>query len=131
MFGWLTGKRRWRTAALLVGLYALCLATPTAVLAFSHGAIPAHCLTQDDQVAAAVHVHHDGTTHQHPAGKHDDGDHSDRCCGLFSVSAIAPDLVVLPTPHHPAMQRSSLAADSLTGRGSDRIDRPPRSHPSL
>lgn len=125
--GWLTKRRRWRAAALLAVLYALCLATPTAVMAFSPAAIPAHCLTDDHQDAGVMHVHQDGSAHHHSDGKNDDGDHASKCCGLFSVSAIAPDIAILPAPHRFASRQPVLVADSRTGRGSDRIDRPPRS----
>lgn len=131
MLGWLTRKRRWRVASLLVALYALCLVTPTAVMAVGQGAIPAHCLTDDHHIAGAVHMHQDGSTHHHSGSKQDDGDHAGKCCGLFSVSAIAPDLDIVVAPREPAPQQPSLTANDLTGRGSDRIDRPPRSRPSL
>ena len=131
MMSWLTSKWRWRAATLLVVLYAFCLATPTAVMAFGQGGIPAHCLTDDNQDAGPVHVHQDGSAHHHSDGKGDDGDHANKCCGLFSVSAIAPDLAILPAPNRPASRQPVLAADSRTGRGSDRIDRPPRSPQSL
>lgn len=126
MFGWLTRKRRWRVASLLVALYALCLVTPTAVMAAGKGAIPAHCLTDDHHAAGAIHAHQDGSSHHHSGSKEDDGDHDGKCCGLFSVSAIAPELGIIVTPRGPAAQQPSLTVDDLTGRGSDRIDRPPR-----
>jgi hypothetical protein len=131
MFVRLSSKRRLRLASLLVALYALCLVTPTAVMALSPAAIPAHCLTDDHQDAVTMHVHHDGSAHHHSDGKDDDGDHANKCCGLFSVSAIAPDHAILPAPNRPASRQPVLAADSRTGRGSDRIDRPPRSPQSL
>ncbi|HZQ14129.1 MAG TPA: hypothetical protein VFB31_15090 [Pseudolabrys sp.] len=131
MLSWLSRKWRWRAASLLVALYAFCLATPTAVLAFSPGAIPAHCLTDDHQDVGVMHVHEDGSAHHHSGGKSDDGDYASKCCGLFSVSAIAPDLAILPALYRPASRQPALAADSRTGRGSERIDRPPRSPQSL
>lgn len=130
MLGWLSTKWRLRAASLLVALNALCLGAPTAVMAFGQGGIPAHCLTDEDQNAGAVHVHQDGTTHHH-TGTKDDGDHSLKCCGLFSISAIAPAIVILLAPLQLASHPPVIAADDRTGRGSDRIDRPPRSRPSL
>src|SRR5581483_3898343 len=108
-------KWRWRAASLLVVLYALCLATPTAVMAFGQGGIPAHCLTDADQNAGLVHVHQDGSPHHHSGGKDNDGDHASKCCGLFSVSAITPDVAILPALHLPAMRQPALAADSWSG----------------
>jgi hypothetical protein len=104
---------------------------PTAVMALSPAGAPAHCLTDDHEDAIGMHVHHDGSAHHHSGGKDDDGDHAGKCCGLFSVSAIAPEVAVLGAPHPPAARQPLLAADSRTGRGSDRIDRPPRSPQSL
>lgn len=135
VFGCLTRRRRWRAAALLAVLYALCLATPTAVmtasLAVSPAAIPAHCLTDDHHEAGRMHVPDDGAAHHHSGGKADDGDHASKCCGLFSVSAIAPDLAVLSAPQLPAARQPVRVTDRRTGRGADRIDRPPRSPQSL
>jgi len=131
MFVWLSIKWRWRAASLLVVLYAFCLATPTAVMAFGQSGIPAHCLTDGHQDAGLVHVHQDGSSHHHSGGKDNDGDRASKCCGLFSVSAIAPDIAILPAPHRPDARQPALATDSRTGRRSDRIDRPPRSPQSL
>ena len=129
MFGWLTRKQRWRAASLLVALYALCLATPTAVVALGLNAIPAHCLT-DDHDAGVVHSHH-GSAHHHSGGTADHGDHEGKCCGLFGITAIAPEAATFSMPPAPATQQQALIAASLSGRGSERIDRPPRSHLSL
>ncbi len=131
MLGCLSIKWRLRTASLLAVLYALCLGTPTVVMAFSQGAIPAHCLTNEHQDAGLVHMHHYGSTHRHTDGKVDDGDHESKCCGLFSVSAIAPVVDIVVAPLQPIVQQPSHISNDLNGRGSDRIDRPPRSHLSL
>lgn len=130
MFGWLTRKWRWRAAKLLVVLYALCLAAPTTVLAFSQTSVPAHCFTGDEHGIGTVHVHEYGSRHHH-SGTDDDHGQPDKCCGLFSVSAIAPAIDFIVGQHPPVLQRPSLFAQSLSGRGADRIDRPPRSLLSL
>ncbi len=124
-----SGRWRWRVAGLTVALYTLCLLTPTAVMAFGQATIPAHCLSDDRVGIAAAHVHHDGTAHHHSSGKTDDGDRDGKCCGLFGVSAIAPAEGPVVAPLDPASQPPPLAVNGLNGRGSDRIDRPPR--PSL
>jgi hypothetical protein len=131
MFGWLTRRRRYRVASLLAVLYVLCLASPTTIMAFGLGSNPAHCLTDDHQDIGVVHVHQDGSTQHHSGGKDDDGDRTDDCCGLFGVSAIVPDVAILLVAQQPTSHRRSFAADSPTGRNSDRIDRPPRSRSSL
>ncbi len=131
MLCWVSTKWRLRVASLLVALYALCLGAPTAVMAFGQGGIPAHCLTDDQQNAGMAHVHQDATTHHHSDGKDGGGDHAIKCCGLFSASAITPDIVILSPKRQPAARLPALAADIRTGRGFDRIDRPPRPHLSL
>lgn len=130
MFRWLNRKWRLRVASLVVALYAFCLAAPAAVMAFEHSGIPAHCLTAD-HVSFAVHKPHDGASHHHQDGKSNNGDHDGKCCGLFGVTAIAPEVNVIAAPLRSASTQPSLVITSLTGRTSDRIDRPPRSSLSL
>ncbi len=83
-----------RVAMTLTVLAALCLVVPPAVMAFGHGEKTAHCLSQADRMdhgatmpsgvkMASEGVHH-GDHGKAPA-KHESG-----CCGLFCVSAIAP-----------------------------------------
>lgn len=124
MFGWLTRKWRWRAASLLVVLYALCLTAPTAVLAFSNASEPAPCLTDDHHGLGTIHVHQDGSSHRHQ----NNGDHGQagKCCGLFCLSAIAPDVGFIAGPQPLVAAIASRFATAMTGRGSDRIDRPPR-----
>jgi hypothetical protein len=132
MAGWLSNKRRWRAAATLVALYALCLATPTAVLAFSQIAVPAHCLTDHHHGIGTAHVHQDGSSvHHSDPGEGDDRNHPTKCCGLFTVSAIAPALDFVLAQHPSISFLPALLTESLHGRNSDRIDRPPRSLLSL
>lgn len=130
MFSRLTRKQRWRVASLLVALYTLCLAAPTTVLALGQGPFPAHCLTGDHDSLVA-HVHDAGTIDHRSGGKADDGHHEGKCCGLFGVTAIASEVGAIVTPLTPASRQSSIAVANLTGRNSDRIDRPPRSPLSL
>jgi hypothetical protein len=134
MLALLTSKWRSRAAALLVALYALCVVAPVAAFAASDGAMPAHCLTDDDHAMAATgesHDHHDGAGHQHPGPTHDDHDSLAKCCGLFGVTAIAPAFETVATPMVQASDVAMPAAESLSGRSAGRIDRPPRSLLSL
>ncbi len=126
MFVWLTRRWRWRTASLLVALYAFCLAAPTAVLAFSDGSVPAHCLTDDHQEIGSNHVHEDGSSHHHSGTGDDDHGQPAKCCGLFSVSGIAPTIDFAVGQQPLVSHLAPRYAKSLTGCGSDRIDRPPR-----
>jgi hypothetical protein len=129
MLARLTRKWRWRAASLLVVAYALCLAAPTAVLALSGAPAAAHCLTDDHHGLAAGHVHEHGSPHHHD-GKGDD-DPPGKCCGLFCLSALSPDtgFIVSPPVHWAAV--IVARPEAMSGRGTDRIDRPPRSLPSL
>jgi len=123
MLAWLTHGWRKRAAALLVALYALCVVAPVAAVAASDGAMPAHCLDHDDMAAHQG----DGAGHPHSAPGDDDHGSVAKCCGLFGVSALAPTFDVV-VGH--MTQTSGVAmpppAESLLGRNSDRIDRPPR-----
>lgn len=131
MLASLPGKWRLHAAGFLVAVYSLCLGTPTVVMALAQGSIPAHCLTDEQQGAVPVHVHQDGTSHHHSNDKTGHGDHSIKCCGLFAVSAITPDITVLAAPVRVASHLPELPVESCTGQCPDRIDRPPRSLLSL
>ena len=132
---------RIRAAIVLAGLYALCILAPAAAFAFSDNPAVAHCLTEGHVGVhehsgkhdhGNIHVHTDGTTHQHhddgaaPQPSGDDGKSPmATCCGLFSVVAIPGELV-------PSLGFHSLASvvlpspdETLSGRGPERINRPP------
>jgi hypothetical protein len=129
MLDLLTRKWRLRAASLLVVLYALCLVAPTAVLAFSAAA--AHCLTDDHHGVGTSHVHEDGSSHRHSGTGHDEKGQADKCCGLFCVSAMVTSVEFFAWQHPPAAHFASFHTGILSGRGDDRIDRPPRSLLSL
>jgi hypothetical protein len=136
--------RQW--AAIVGGaLYALCVMAPSAATAFGAGERPAHCFT-DEQLGLAhahraaighahtdahakTHLHADGTTHHHDAARHPatSGKRHDpaACCGLFGLTAMAVDPQL--DLGIPSRRSSILPAsfDELTGRGPDRINRPP------
>jgi hypothetical protein len=127
----LTSKWRWRAASILVVLYALCVAAPTAALALSDKSVPVHCLTDDHHMIGTDNVHNDGSSHQHSSTGDDDHGQPGKCCGLYGLSAIVPDIDFIVGQRPPVSHLASLIANNLSGRGSDRIDRPPRSLLSL
>jgi hypothetical protein len=127
----LTRKWRCRAAVVFVAFYALCLATPTAVLALSTQALPTHCLNDDEYGIGAIHVHMGGSSHHHSNTGSADYDQSGKCCGLFGSIAITPAVDFIVGQHAPIAQPAASPAKNLSGRGSDRIDRPPRSNLSL
>jgi hypothetical protein len=135
----LTKAVRWRTARVLVVLYAACLLAPAAAIAFG-GAVPP-CLADDSRgvVRTAMHehggnahAHTDGTVHQH--SKAPDGQTKDpgaQCCGLLCTSALPAILIDMPLPAFRARSAISAEVDALAGRAPDRLDRPPISSLSL
>ena len=128
--------RQWQKAAsLLVVLYSLCVIGPaaavaSAAIAFNDSAVAAHCLTEDGLEAAKIHIHHDRSSHQHSLPDQDNGQLG-KCCGLFALNAIAPAIGFVVEPSFQTSHLALLMAKMLAGRGSDRIDRPPRSLLSL
>lgn len=130
MLGRLTRKWRWRAAILLAVLYALCLTGSTAALAFNTATEPAHGLADDNHGLGTIHIHQDGLPHHQNNGDDNHG-HADKCCGLFCLSAIAPAIDFIAGPQPLVAAVAARLAVGMTGRGSDRIDRPPRSRLSL
>jgi len=131
MFGWLTRKWRWRAARLLVVLYALYLVAPAAAFTFGHSSLPAHCLTGDLDGVGTIHLDQHRSKHHHSGGSDDHDGQVGKCCGLFGLSAIAPAVDFIIAHQLPVSPSPSLIARILTGRGSDRIDRPPKSRLAL
>ena len=138
----LTKTLRVKAAMVLAALYALCVLAPAAAFVLSNNPAIAHCLTEGHisvhdhgakhEHGGKLHVHADGTAHQH----HDDGtapqpSRNDgkaaiaTCCSLFSVVAIPGEPV-------PSFEFDNLASvvlpvvgEALSGRGPERINRPP------
>jgi hypothetical protein len=126
----MSSKQRQWAARLLIGVYALCAITPATAVVLSGGATAAHCLSDDNSRLGTTHVHEDGSSHQHsvPGNNHDQ---PRECCGLFSLSAIAASTDFVAAPHDQTSLLAIAIERTLSGRVSDRIDRPPRSLPSV
>jgi hypothetical protein len=122
----LNNKQRQRAAGLLVFLYTFCAIGPATAIGLGDGAAAAHCLTSNQYGIGRVHVHQDEPSHHHSGGGPNQHSEIGKCCGLFSASALAPDLAVVVNQPVPASHQPLLIANSLTGRAADRIDRPPR-----
>ena len=142
MLSVLTKTFRAKAATVVAALYALCVLAPAVAFALSDNPAVAHCLTEGhvgvhDHAAkhdhgGKLHVPADGTAHQHhdegaaPQPSGNDGKAAiATCCGLFSVVAIPGEPV-------PSLGLDSLASvvlpvlgEALSGRGPDRINRPP------
>jgi hypothetical protein len=132
MLALLTSKWRLRAGAILIALYALCVVAPAAAFAFD-GSIAMHCLGDEPHgiTMADGHSHHEGMGHQPANSGDNDHGYPCKCCTLFCASAIAPAMDVFSVQQVRFTQLASLPAESLTGLGFDRIDRPPRSFLSL
>jgi hypothetical protein len=142
MLSVLTKTFRARAAIVVAVFYALCILAPALAFALSDNPAVAHCLTEghvgvhdhgaQHEHGGKLHVHADGTAHQHhddgaaPQAPADDGKGPiASCCGLFSVVAIPGEPV-------PSFGVDSLASvvlpifgEALSGRGPERINRPP------
>jgi hypothetical protein len=147
MLSALTKSFRVRAAIVIAALYTLCSIAPAAAFAFSNNPAVPLCLTEGhvgvhhasmhDHGAAhdhggTAHVPADGNAHQH----HDDGttpQHSGdddkarvaSCCGLFSVVAIAGEPVPSLGLYSLASVVLAVVGEALSGRGPERINRPP------
>jgi hypothetical protein len=131
-----------KAAIVLAALYALCILAPSAAFAFSNNPAVARCLTEDPigvhvQVSkhdhgAKSHVHADGVAHEHhadgaaPPSSGDDGKAAvAACCGLFSVVAISDGPGLSLALYSPAAVVVPALDEAMSGRGPDRINRPP------
>jgi hypothetical protein len=135
MLSVLTKRFRAKAAIVIAALYMLCILAPSAVFALSAHPGLAHCLTEGHvgvhDHGAKVHVHADGTAHQHdddgavPSSGDNEKSPVATCCSLFSVAAISGDLGPSLGLYSPASIVLPVVADSLNGRGPERINRPP------
>jgi hypothetical protein len=130
----LTKAFRVKAAIVLAALYMLCILAPSAAFAFSASPGVAHCLTEGHVGVydhAKVHVHADGAAHQHehdgfaPPSSGDEKSRVASCCSLFSVVAIPGEPGLSLGLHNPASIVLPVPADRLSGRGPERINRPP------
>jgi hypothetical protein len=135
MLSVLTKTFRAKAAIVVAALYTLCILAPSAAFAFSANPGVAHCLTEGHlgvhDHSGKVHVHADGTTHQHdddgaasPSGDNEKSRVA-TCCSLFSVVAISGEPGLSLGLYSPSSIVSAILADALSGRGPERINRPP------
>ena len=109
---------RVKAAIVLAAVYTLCILAPAAAFAFSTNPGVAHCLTEGH-----VGVHdHDGAA---PPPGDDEKSRVASCCSLFSVVALADEPGLSLALYSPASIVLPVLADVLSGRGPERINRPP------
>lgn len=123
---------RVKAAVVLAALYMLCILAPSAAFAFSANPGVAHCLTEGHVGVhdhGKVHVHADGTQHEHDGAAPPSGDDEKSrvasCCSLFSVVALPGEPGLSLGLYSPGSIVLPLPADPLSGRGPERINRPP------
>jgi hypothetical protein len=141
----LTKTFRLKAAIVLAALYALCILAPSIAFALSSNPSIAHCLIENHVAVAVhdhggkIHAHADGTAHRHhadgtahrhhddgPSPKHSgDGGQAANCCGLFSVVAVAGEPAPVLSHASAASLLAPVAPEALSGRGPERINRPP------
>jgi hypothetical protein len=135
MLARVTKALRAKAAIALALIYAFCVLAPPAAFAFSHDPDVARCLIEG-HVGIAVHdhgkmhMHADGTAHHHhdphaPQKQPDPSGQLPNCCSLFSLVAIPEAVGSVPEMFGHASIVLPALANVLTGRGPDRIDRPP------
>lgn len=134
----LTKTFRIKAAIAVALIYAVCILVPSAAFALAARDAAAHCLVEDHGFAApahhgvASHVHADGVTHHHPEGgtshkqTNETGKgHPANCCGLFSVVAIFGEPGITLGTLTLTSVPFTVLRETLSGRGPDRINRPP------
>jgi hypothetical protein len=135
MLSVLTKTFRAKAGIALAALYMLCILAPSAAFAFSANPGVAHCLTEGQggvhDHGGKVHVHADGTPHHHdndgaaPPSGDNEKPRVATCCSLFSVAAISSEPGIRLGLCSPASITLPVLADALSGRGPERINRPP------
>ena len=139
MLIWLTKRARVRVAKVFVALFAACVILPSVALAYADGTTAAHCLEGEHGIKSGkTHVHADGASHKHlDDDTLQNGSDSDgvavptTCCGLFCLAALPVDAGVTTSEPICSTPISELAAEGLSGREPNRINRPPISLLSL
>jgi hypothetical protein len=115
-----------RLAMAIAMVAALSFVAPPAVMAFGHGNNTVHCLSHGDVMGHGMAMDHGMLdTPANKGGGHAKIPGDKGCCGLFCVSAIAPNsapvLEVLPV--------TTVLVPPVTprpaNRAPERIDRPP------
>jgi hypothetical protein len=150
-----TKSFRVKAVVAVVTIYAFCILLPAIAFALADGRIAPPCLMDDlaalsmhDHSAmsvdsAAAHHHHSapaedagGMTHHHadagggpdataPVDSDSGKSRPGECCGLFPMVALAGKLYPAPAPSQLTSTVIPEMADAMSGRGPDRIIRPP------
>jgi len=122
---------RFRIAFAMATFAVFALVAPPMAVAFAPAERAAHCLTHNDHAIgqqradhAADHEHHPGDLDQ-AKHSHQGDKHPSQCCGLFCVTAIAPEIRQLTNPPLEGSQLSSLVVPSFHRGAPELLFRPP------
>jgi hypothetical protein len=122
---------RFRIAFAMATFAVFALVAPPMAVAFAPAERAAHCLTHNDAAIgdervdhAADHEHHPGDLDQ-AKHSHQGDKHPSQCCGLFCVTALAPEIRQLANPRLEGSQLSSLVVPSFHRRLPELPFRPP------
>ena len=126
-------RKHWhrKVGPVVAALYLLALAAPAVAVTVSVDPSRAHCLDEIQFLASHHHSADHADHHHHSPPADPPQDQGQNCCGLFGVTAIAPNFAITSVPMVVASSITITRSEYLFGRGFDRIDRPPRSLLSL
>ena len=113
MFRTLTRQMRRRIGRVVALAYLVCVVAPPVSLAFTDGAVAAHCLTDDHHAVAAVHDHADTAAHVH-ATSHDHATHDHATHDHAMAGHAGHDHATLAAERRPAEPQD-------TGKSSGKI----------
>lgn len=110
-----------KVGLVVAAFYLLALVAPAVAVTLSVDPSRAHCL-DEIQFLAGHHHSADHADHHHSPPADPPRDQNQNCCGLFGVTAIAPNFAIAVIPMVVANGITVTRSESLFGRGFDRID---------
>jgi hypothetical protein len=122
---------RFRIAFAMAAFAVFAFVAPAIAVAFAPAERAAHCLTHSDHAIGNEHVDQAADHDHHPGGldqakhSHRGDKHPSQCCGLFCVTALAPEIRQLANPPLEGSQLSSLVVSSFHRRLPELPFRPP------
>ena len=126
---------RFRVAFAMAAFAVCALVAPPVAVAFAPAERAVYCLTHSDHAMGPKYV--DRTAdHEHQSAdqskhSHQGDKHPSQCCGLFCVTAIAPEIRQLASPPLEGSPLSSLLVASFHRRSPELPFRPPISPQSF
>ena len=114
----------------LIGLFLVAQLAGVVPSGYIHAELAlGHAPLHEHQHGTAGHTHHQDGTKQD--GTKQDGAAADPCCALHSLAGVVPLIAIAILLDRIGERLSPEPADRASGIGPGRLDRPPRSLPSL